>query len=97
MMNVGDYLRIVTSINDGLRSLAFSGANFEPGSANWQALKQCYMKMNETIPILERLLFPAGGTMESRILQIKSGITVSLADTPSEDKETGPGLERPSK
>ena len=97
MTIVGDYLRIVTLINDGLLSLEFSGASFEPGSANWQALKQCYMKMNETIPILERLLFPAGGTMESRILQIKSGITVSPADTPCEDKETGPGLERPSK
>src|SRR5689334_7775738 len=97
MRIVGDYLRIVTLINDGLLSLEFSGASFEPGFANWPELKRCSMNMNPNIQIQVSELLPDGGITTLLITSLKSDTTASPADTPCEDKETGPGLERPSK
>src|SRR5689334_21818675 len=97
MMNDARLLATATSISAGLHLLGSLEMSYEDGFVSLQALKRCSMKLKEIILILDTELCPDGGIMTFRTMLNKLDSIASLADTPCEDKETGPGLEQPSR
>ena len=97
MKNGGLLLEIVMLTKDGRPLSEFLEGSCEVGSVNLPVLRLCYIKERQLTPILDIALNRVGGTRELTASVTRSDTTVSLAGIRSEDKETGPGLERPSR